>query len=373
MNVLLIEPEYYTRFPPLGLMKLASYHRSRGDEIKYVRGLDSDLNFNPDKIEITSLFTYAWEPVHDAIEFYRNIFPDANMQLGGIYASIMPERLKSIYPYLNIHIGLCKEADNYLPDYDILKDIKKWKDWKSSLIFSSRGCLRKCPFCVVPKLEGTIRPALEDIQEYIHPGHKNIILLDNNFFASPRWKVILKELKDIDLPVDFNQGLDARLIDEEKARLLADIRVPSKSSFRFAYDYLDEKSAISDALDLLSDYGVKRRNILIYALYNFYDLDKALGDTPETFLERVNDVLEMRCTIYPMRFEPLNSLKKNQYISPLWNQSQLDAIQKARRVIGYGGAFPPYDGLVKKFSRAKDFEEAFRLRPEKRAKHVSKL
>jgi len=363
MNVLLIEPEYYTKFPPLGLIKLASYHKSRGDEVKLVRGIDSDLNFNPDKIEITSLFTYAWQPVHKAIEFYRNRFPDANMELGGIYASIMPERIKSIYPFLSIHIGLCNKAERYLPNYDILKDIKKWKDWNSSIVFTSRGCIRKCPFCVVPKLEGAISPFLSNIRDYIYPGHNKIILLDNNFLASPKWEIILKELNDINLPVDFNQGLDARLVDEEKARMLADIKV---STYRFAYDYLGEKAAVSTAIDMLSDYGIKRRYIMIYALYNFYDNNRDIGDTPETFLERINDVLEMGCTIYPMRFEPLNSLKKNRYISPFWDQSQLDAIPRARRVIGYGGAFPPYEGLVNKFKNAENFNEAFSLRPEKK-------
>lgn len=127
MNILLVEPEYYTKFPPLGLMKIASYHRSRGDEVRFVRGLDKDLNFSPDKIEITSLFTYAWQPVHKAIEFYNSRFPDAIVELGGIYASILPERIRTIYPFLNIHIGLYKEAERYLPNYDILKDKRNGK------------------------------------------------------------------------------------------------------------------------------------------------------------------------------------------------------------------------------------------------------
>jgi hypothetical protein len=344
-------------------MKLASYHKSRGDDVKFVRGINNDLNFNPDKIEITSLFTYAWQPVHKAIEFYRNRFPDANMELGGIYASIMPERVKTIYPFLSIHIGLCKEAERYLPNYDILKDTKKWNDWDGSMIFASRGCVRRCPFCVVPRLEGSISPVLSNVQNYIYPGHKRIILLDNNFLASPNWKIILKELKEINLPADFNQGLDARLMDEEKAGMLANLKV---STYRFAYDYLGEKAAVSAAIDMLSDQGIKRRYILIYSLYNFYDENKTIGDTPKTFLKRINDVLEMGCTIYPMRFEPLNSLKKNQYISRYWKKSQLEAIARARRVIGYGGAFPPYEGLINKFKDASDFDDAFRLRPEKK-------
>ena len=94
MRVLLVEPSYYTKYPPLGLMKLASYHRSRGNEIKLIRGIDKEHNFEPDLIEITSLFTYAWKPVHKAIEFYHQFCHHAKIRVGGIYASLMPERIK---------------------------------------------------------------------------------------------------------------------------------------------------------------------------------------------------------------------------------------------------------------------------------------
>ncbi|MGC9124100.1 MAG: hypothetical protein ACP5IB_08585, partial [Thermoplasmata archaeon] len=75
MNILLVEPDYYSKYPPLGLMKLASYLRFYGNEIYYVRGLDNKLNSKIRQIYITSLFTYAWKPVHKAIEFYHKMFP----------------------------------------------------------------------------------------------------------------------------------------------------------------------------------------------------------------------------------------------------------------------------------------------------------
>jgi hypothetical protein len=76
--------------------------------------------------------------------------------------------------------------------------------------------------------------------------------------------------------------------------------------------------------------------------------------------------MEWGVVAYPMRFEPLDSLKKNQHISSKWTTEQLEMIAQARRVIGYGGAFPPHEGLRKKFLQAKSFEEAFTLRPIKR-------
>lgn len=359
MKILLVEPDYYTKYPPLGLMKLVSYHRSKGDQVKLVRGLKTDLNFNPDKVKITSLFTYAWLPVHNTIEFYHGLFPDAKIEVGGIYASIMPDRIKDSYPFVNVHVGLYEEAELYSPAYDILLDVEKWKDWDSSIIFTSRGCIRNCPFCIVPKIEGKIRSVASDVQNYIYSDHKRVILWDNNFLASPDWKITIENLLETGLKIDFNQGLDARLMDEEKAGFLASLRMPM---LRMAYDWIGEKKTIANAVDLLEEAGVKRRNILFYTLYNFYDPIQSHGDSAEMFLEKLKDIQKLGCVSYPMRFEPLNSLKKNQYISPMWTTEQLEAVSKARRVIGYGGAFPPYEGLIKKFEAAKDFNEAFRLR-----------
>ena len=78
----------------------------------------------------------------------------------------------------------------------------------------------------------------------------------------------------------------------------------------------------------------------------------------------------MGVVAYPMRFEPLDSLKKNQHVDIKWTSKQLEMVAQARRVIGYGGAFPPYNGLRKKFIDAKDFEEAFSLRSIKQTKTI---
>jgi len=360
MKILLVEPSYYTKFPPLGLMKLASYYRSRGSEVKLVRGNLKDLDYDADKIEITSLFTYAWSPVHKAIEHYHKTIPDATITVGGIYASLMPDRIRSSYPFVNVKVGLHEKAEKYMPAYDILEDVEKWKNWNSSILFTSRGCIRNCPFCVVPKLEGKIQPSVTDIQNFIYPGHKKIILWDNNFLASPTWRINLESLRETGLTVDFNQGLDARLINDEKANMLADLRIPI---VRMAFDDINEKNAIEKAVNLLEEYGIRRRNILLYTLYNFFNKNNSHGDDPEIFFKIITDIAELGCVSYPMRYEPLDSLKKNQFISPYWTPEKLESVADARRVIGYGGAFPPYKGLVEKFSNAKNFDEAFELRP----------
>jgi len=327
------------------------------------------LKFNPDRIEITSLFTYAWKPVHEVIKFYHNKFTSAKIRVGGIYASLMPHRLRSFFPFIDIQVGLFEEADGYLPAYDLLNEVEKWEKWDSTILFTSRGCIRNCAYCVVPKLEGQIRSVVEDLERHIYPDHKRIILWDNNFFASPNWKKIFKDLQNTGLPVDFNQGIDARLIDDEKAQMIADLRT---SLIRTAFDNLHEKKAIVDAVKFFSQSGIKRRKIFIYALYNFYS-EKYPSDIPATFFERIKQIADLGCVSYPMRYEPLTSLEKNRFVSPLWTNEQLTMIVKARRIIGYGGAFPPYKGLVKKFEKADNFEEAFSVYPLKEKNNKKQL
>jgi hypothetical protein len=102
--------------------------------------------------------------------------------------------------------------------------------------------------------------------------------------------------------------------------------------------------------------GISGRRIIVYCLYNH-------KDSPSDFLNRIKNLLEWSVVAYPMRYEPLVPQPKNTYISPNWTADKLEMVAKARRVIGYGGAFQPYNGLVKKILKAKDFYEAFQLRP----------
>jgi len=358
----LVEPKYYTRYPPLGLLKLSTYYKSMGAEVKFVRGLEKIFDFKPDKIEITSLFTYSWIQVHETINYYCHQFPSAEITVGGIYASLMPNKIIKEFSNINVQIGLNKNADHLMPDYSILSSVEKWNDWDGSIIFTSRGCVNKCPFCMVPVLEGKMRSVLSDPATRVYEEHSRIIIWDNNFLASKDWKEKLEKLKLTNKWIDFNQGLDARLIDEKKAKALADMKI---REFRMAYDGDQEKESVHRAVDYFSDLGVNKRRISFYTLYNFYLEDNVNNDTPESFYRRVLDILNMGCVSYPMRFVPLNADKKNNFVSPNWTAQQLEAVARARRVIGFGGAFPPYAALISKFKNAEGFDEAFKLNPVK--------
>src|SRR5437868_14910704 len=115
MKILLVEPAYYSQYPALGLLKLSTLYKSRGHEVRFVRGLSLITRFVPDEVKVTSLFTWAWRPVWEAVAFYRALFPKAKVSLGGIYATLMPEHARQSGAD-EVFIGLDKSAENMIPD-----------------------------------------------------------------------------------------------------------------------------------------------------------------------------------------------------------------------------------------------------------------
>lgn len=345
MRTLLVQPNYYSRFPPLGLLKISTYHRMLGDEVCFQKGCVA-APWTPDNIYVTSLFTYAWKPVHEAVRFYQQQYPKAEIILGGIYATLMPEHAAK--SGATIHRGLFEQAEGMIPDYSLVPD------WNASIVFSSRGCINDCPFCAVPKLEPEFK-CRKTIKDLICPDHKKIILWDNNMLASPYWKEILLEIRSLNLPVDFNQGIDTRLMTPEKAKVLASLRT---YMIRTAFDRPKQEQEVEDGIQMLIQAGVRPRDILVYLLYNF-------NDTPEDLLHRLQKAMEWGVVSYPMRYQPVKgryALKKDSFVGRHWSPEQLEMVADARRVLGTHGAFPPYEGLKKKFIRPRTLEEALQLR-----------
>lgn len=350
LKVLCVEPrkskKYHIPYPPLGLLKLAAYHQRRGDLVKLVNGPAED-RFDPDLIYVTSLFTYAWEPVHEAINFYTRKYQKARLIVGGVYASLCSDHLREAFgERIEIWRGLYPEVEDILPAYELVPE------FTSSIVFSTRGCIRKCTFCSVTHLEPKFK-AKKSIKNLIYTGHRKVVFWDNNILASPYWKDIFDEIEELALEVDFNQGLDARLLTEEAALKLKNLKLPV---MRLAYDSEHIRQPLEKAINLLKHLGFNRRRIIVYCLYNH-------NDTPEGFLHRLQDLSDWGVVSYPMRYQSLQPAPKDGYVSPNWTKDQLEMIAKARRVIGYGGAFPPYEGLKKKFLGAKNFEDALALRP----------
>jgi len=365
-HVVLVEPRYHTHFPPLGLLKLSTYHKMKGDTTELVsfKKAHKFPRARPNVVYVTSLYTWEWKPVWDAVRYFKTWFHSVPIWLGGLYASLKPEHARlSKADY--VHEGLFKEAEDLLPDYDLVPE------WDGSMIFSCRGCPNQCGYCAVPRLEGRIGFVRQSIRHFIWPGHEKrngccdrkhhtkVIFFDNNILASPAWRSIFDELLELGLRVDFNQGLDARLVSEDAAEKISKMKIDSV--VRLAYDYSQMGPYAERAVERLGAYGVRKRRILVYTLFNY-------TDDPEEFLRRVRDILHWGVACYPMRYIPIDATEKNAYVAPKWDLKKLDMVEESRRVIGYGGAFPPYEALIKKLDRADGFEDAFSLYPPNRGK-----
>jgi radical SAM superfamily enzyme YgiQ (UPF0313 family) len=153
MKVLLVEPNFpipaksknHRDFLPIGLLKLASYHRDAGDAVRLIRGNQSSPDFYPNEVKITSLFTYWSKYVWDSVTFYKNSYPKAKVAVGGIYASLMPEHCKQS-GCDEVFIGVDEKVEKFKPAYDLVEI-----DYQ--IAHTSRGCMRKCKFCGAWKIE----------------------------------------------------------------------------------------------------------------------------------------------------------------------------------------------------------------------------
>ncbi len=349
-SVLLVKPSYYSRYPPVALMKFSTYFKSKGWKVKYVEGCVRDPGFYPEKIFITSLYTYEWFAVHEACSFYRTKYPLSNVVVGGVYATLMPDRLRVLN--VDIHSGQFAELNNVSFDYSICPK------WTRSLVSASRGCIRSCSFCAVKYLEPKFE-CVPTIHNQIKATHAGIVVWDNNFLGSPYRDDILLEIAESGKEVDFCQGLDIRLVDDV---FLRHVRHLKFQMLRFAYDLRGIRNTVAGQVSRLIQVGTRPRDIFFYVLYNF-------KDSPELFLAKIQDVLDLGCVAYPMRYEPLNSLRRGSHIGQNWDARSLDMVNRLRRVLGCHGALPPYEGLRKKICSTSSFETAFSLRPEQRSRH----
>ena len=119
-NILLVEPAYKTKYPPLGLMKISTYHKQAGDQVQFVRGIDDQHDLkNIDIVYITSLYTYEADKVIDTVNFYKGACSNAEINVGGIYATLMPDHLEKKTD-IRPHVGLWMDVEFLPPDYSLV-------------------------------------------------------------------------------------------------------------------------------------------------------------------------------------------------------------------------------------------------------------
>jgi len=373
-NILLIEPGYRNKYPPLGLMKIAAYHGPDGkrDNVRFIKGEDkSVLGTAWDRVYVTTLFSFEFDRISRAIDFaLETVRGQANkVFVGGIAASLMNGRFAAEPRWRGIRFisGLLDKApatalqlDEFeeelyaedtngtpieflIPDYSILDQVDyKYPVHDAYFLYASRGCIRTCGFCGVPKLEGGLRetPSITAIVEGIKARHgekKDLIFMDNNITASPKLANIMAEvvklgfekgaiLRERPVPVqrrvDFNQGVDAREL-AKNPQLMEELAKVCVSPLRIAFDNLGFKDDYTTAIRQAAKAGI--RNLSNYMLYNF-------KEPPTDLFERMllnvqlNEELDIRIFSFPMRYQPVD-LTDRSHVGPKWTRHQLRSVQ----------------------------------------------
>lgn len=247
--------------PNLALMHISTWKKSQGEEVGfYVK--------DPDEIYASCIFQWNRHKV-DGLKFF---YPDAKINLGG--------------SGISLYSSLPNEVSLMMPDYSL------YPGCNYDLGFTTRGCNRGCSFCVVPKKEGRFR-VVQHPSEFHKPGHDSIMLLDNNILLDKNWFFEVTDwILEKDLAVDFNQGLDIRLMDPEVAKRIAELK--PMSYWRFAFDSMSYKDSVIRGFDLLKEAGVNVRSRAM--VYVYCDGADAVSDA----IERCNILRDIQVMPYPM-------------------------------------------------------------------------
>lgn len=504
-KVLLVEPNYKNKYPPMGLMKIAMYYRMKGDDVRFFKGDLKDLGaqliledllenldkYNPnmywkqyaqeffdfirkgkkdvfeskeivddeivvslvkeakkdyrrksyfenpqfDRVGITTLFTFYWDITIETINFVKQLCktPDGVM-VGGIAASILPDQMEKatgIRPWVGqlSHPGDLDPGDDLIVDelpldYSILDEIDyKYPASNAYFAYMTRGCINHCSFCAVPKLEPEYKGfiSLESrIQHTIYRfgEMRNLLLLDNNVFASEQfneiidkikeygfqkgakymppnqYKIAIRNLKDnynnrayirkiIDLYkdlmekipgdlkttfynmleenyclsymtanreailklddfvaplyekylapkrkvkriVDFNQGLDSRLVTDEIMSKLSEICIDPT---RIAFDHWELRDVYEKAIRTAARNGITK--LSNYLLYNYMDKPEHLYFRMKMNVDLCNE-LGINIYSFPMKYHPIDDpeyFSNRNYIGKYWNRKFIRTIQ----------------------------------------------
>jgi hypothetical protein len=273
MRVLLVD--FDSKIPNLALMKESARHKAAGHEVGFVIE-------NPDLIIASVIFQKNRAQAFGL----KEMFPRATIRLGG----------PGMYP----DCGSLEDAELLKPDYDLYPSTY-------SQGFTTRGCIRHCPFCLVPQMEGALRIA-QHPREFHDDRFRTCMIMDNNLLAAPGpWvREVLEWFRDVGVGMDATQGFDARLLTETRAGMLKDIRHPK--GIHFAWDNPEDEPTIMRTIGLLKDAGFNlKHDVSFYVLVGY-------NTTFEEDLHRCNHLREMRVNSYVMRYHKedrrLNRLAK---------------------------------------------------------------
>ena len=496
-KILLIEPNYKNKYPPMGLMKLATYFRRCEDDVRFFKGdlklfaarllceefyekygdlslgkhfpkliefiktgtycfLDAIPEFRGsdnektiktyrkrfvaedfaifDIVGVTTLFTFYWKQTVETINYAKKFCkPDGRMLVGGIASSLLPDRMfeaTGIHPHQglldkpgDIDEGNDDIIDELPLDYSILEEIDyKYPANNAYFGYMTRGCIRKCPFCAVSRLEPNykkyigIAEQLKYVDEHFG-ARRDLLLMDNNVFASDCFNQIIDEIKACGFEkratykpsneyeiairnikngynlrgyfkkivslydsitekltaeeagqfynererlgllypetstqaavlefdeiaheyynklfkfgprarhIDFNQGVDARLVTDEKMKKLSEICI---KPLRIAFDHYDQRDIYIKAIRTAANHGIS--DLSNYLLYNYLDKPEELYYRMRINVDLCED-LDVTIYSFPMKYHPIDDpdfYDNRNYIGTHWNRKFIRAVQ----------------------------------------------
>ena len=278
-------------FPNLVLMKLSAWHKAQGDAVEWY---DALFGGHFDKVYLSKVFSFT--PDYD-------LPIDANEIIkGGSGYCISLVNGKEVFDKSK-DTPLPDAVEHIYPDYSLYPQLTR----DTAFGFLTRGCPRGCDFCIVGKKEGRCSVKVADLSEFWN-GQKKIVLCDPNILACLEWKDLLGQLIESRAEVDFNQGLDIRLMTEEKARMLQRIRI---KEIHFAWDRYEDRDKVLPRLKLFADvYGLRANshNAIVYTIVNF-------STSIEQDLDRIYTLRDMGYWPYVMIYD-------KEHAAPIYKRMQ---------------------------------------------------
>lgn len=280
MKVGLIDVDSHN-YPNLPLMKLSAWHKVQGDTVEW---------YNPfERFDVV----YKSKVFADSPDYNEYINADRVVKGGTGYAihgaggetyhkeddPVLPEEVEHVYP-----------------DYSL------YNITDTAYGFLTRGCPRGCSFCIVGKKEGLCSCKVADLSEFWH-GQKNIVLNDPNILACCEWEDLLGQLAESKALVDFNQGLDARMLTEAKCSALDAVRI---KEIHFAWDRYEDKEKVLPKLKMFAEICKTKphgHNAIVYVLTNH-------TSTFEQDLERIYTLRELGYWAYVMIYDKRNAHRR---------------------------------------------------------------
>lgn len=256
-----------SKMPNLALMKLSSYFKNLDHSVELTSSL---FAHQFDEIFASKIFTFSTMP----------ILPSESIVGGSGY---------SLDNYLD------EDIEHLYPDYDLY-------DCDYAIGYTSRGCNRKCPFCIVPKKEGRFKIVCDDIREFWR-GQDHLMLLDNSMNTDEEhFCRILLQIIRMGIRIDFNQGLDIRYLTETQASALSQLKTWGQTPFRFAWDLIQIEKQVRAGIEILKKHNLNHKS-MFYVLVGF-------NTTSEEDLYRVEILRELGVEPFVMPFDKFNDYQR---------------------------------------------------------------